>query len=330
MAISTPAPMPPGGRRWRTASRCMARVPISCRIIARPTRAIHTHLVPAGAFRGFGVPQSALAQEQLYDEIAEKLGLDPLEFRLRNALTPDQPTVCGQVLGAGLGYKECLVALAPHWKRARAEAEAFNASGISRFRRGAGIAGMWYGCGNTSMANPSTIRLGLKPDGRLALHQGAVDIGPGFQHRRHADLRRCSGCADRSVRSPECRYRPDARLRQDLGPRGRPSSPARPRFLSGKKLRQEILRIANAGDDARLVFGDGTIGIEEQGAEPRARSRPPAGAMPAAMCCRRKRASIRRPRRSTRTGRARPMRSMAPARISPRSRSIPISGWCGC
>src|SRR5712692_10403567 len=32
------------------------------------TRAVHTHLVPAGAFRGFGVPQMAIAQEQLYDE----------------------------------------------------------------------------------------------------------------------------------------------------------------------------------------------------------------------------------------------------------------------
>ena len=37
------------------------------------TRAIHTHLVPAGAFRGFGVPQSAIAQEQLYDELALRL-----------------------------------------------------------------------------------------------------------------------------------------------------------------------------------------------------------------------------------------------------------------
>ena len=50
------------------------------------TRAIHTHLVPAGAFRGFGVPQSAIAQEQLLDELAIKLDMDPLEFRILNAL----------------------------------------------------------------------------------------------------------------------------------------------------------------------------------------------------------------------------------------------------
>ena len=38
---------------------------------------------------------------------------------------------------------------------------------------------MWYGCGNTSLPNPSTVRVGLKADGRIALHQGAVDIGQG-------------------------------------------------------------------------------------------------------------------------------------------------------
>ena len=46
-------------------------------------------------------------------------------------------------------------------------------------RRGVGVAGMWYGCGNTSLPNPSTVRIGLKRDGRIALHQGAVDIGQG-------------------------------------------------------------------------------------------------------------------------------------------------------
>src|SRR5437764_15302383 len=49
------------------------------------TRAIHTHLVPAGAFRGFGVPQTAIAQEQVYDDLANRLGIDPLEFRIINA-----------------------------------------------------------------------------------------------------------------------------------------------------------------------------------------------------------------------------------------------------
>ena len=50
------------------------------------TRAVHTNIVPAGAFRGFGVPQAAIAQEQLYDDLADKVGMDRLEFRILNAL----------------------------------------------------------------------------------------------------------------------------------------------------------------------------------------------------------------------------------------------------
>jgi len=83
------------------------------------TRAIHTNLVPSGAFRGFGVPQSTLAQEQLFDEVADKLGIDRLEFRISNALQADQPTATGQVLGEGVGIRACFEALRPHWQASR-------------------------------------------------------------------------------------------------------------------------------------------------------------------------------------------------------------------
>ena len=62
---------------------------------------------------------------------------------------------------------------------ARAKSAEFNAGRLGPLRRGVGVAGMWYGCGNTSLPNPSTVRIGLKRDGRIALHQGAVDIGQG-------------------------------------------------------------------------------------------------------------------------------------------------------
>ena len=140
--------------------------------------AIHTNCVPSGAFRGFGVPQTVIAQEQLLDMLAEKAGLDPLEFRILNALTDETPTVTGQILGNGVGFRQCLEALRPHWQRARADAARHNIS-ANALRRGTGVAGMFYGCGNTSLPNPSTIRFGLKQTGRLSLHQGAVDIGQG-------------------------------------------------------------------------------------------------------------------------------------------------------
>ncbi|MGH6893714.1 MAG: molybdopterin cofactor-binding domain-containing protein, partial [Dongiaceae bacterium] len=48
------------------------------------SRAVMTNCVPAGAFRGFGVPQTVIAQEQLLDMLAGKIGLDALEFRIVN------------------------------------------------------------------------------------------------------------------------------------------------------------------------------------------------------------------------------------------------------
>jgi aldehyde oxidoreductase len=143
------------------------------------TRAVHTHLVPAGAFRGFGVPQGTIAQEQLYDMLAEKLAMDKLEFRILNALEDQDPTITGQVLGAGVGMRACFEALRPRWNQAHHETTAFNQKNGATLRRGVGIAGMWYGCGNTSLANPSTMRIGLQRNGRIAIHMGAVDIGQG-------------------------------------------------------------------------------------------------------------------------------------------------------
>lgn len=231
-------------------------------------RAVHTHLLPAGAFRGFGVPQAAIAQEQIYDELADRLGIDRLEFRILNALRADQPTVTGQVLSAGLGIRACLEAVRPHWRRAREEAIAANAGERRPYRRGVGVAGMWYGCGNTSLPNPSTIRLGLKPDGRLALHQGAVDIGQG------SDTVVTQICAD-ALGAPIERFdliSADTDLTPDCGK----TSASRQTFVTGKAaelagraLRRAILRLANAGADARIEFFNGAIIVADEGVEHR-------------------------------------------------------------
>ena len=140
-------------------------------------RAIHTHGPISGAFRGFGVPQAAIAQEIAYDDLALAGGWDRLEFRLRNAFRDGDRATFGQVL-ASTGIGECLAALKPQWDRLAAEVAAHNAvSGATR--RGIGVASCWYGCGNTGLPNPSTIRAGVTAAGRVVLHQGATDIGQG-------------------------------------------------------------------------------------------------------------------------------------------------------
>jgi aldehyde oxidoreductase len=231
-------------------------------------RAIHTHLVPAGAFRGFGVPQSAIAQEQLYDELALRLNIDPLEFRILNALGAGEPTVTGQIFADGMGFKACLEALRPHWLEARAAAVRHNAEARGPFKRGVGVAGMWYGCGNTSMSNPSTMRLGLKPNGRFALFQGAVDLGQG-SNTVIAQI-----CAD-ALGAPIDQIdlvSADTDITPDCGK----TSASRQTFVSGnaaalaaRAMRRELLRLANVGEDAKLRFEVGAVIIADAAGERR-------------------------------------------------------------
>ena len=141
-------------------------------------RAILTNGPTSGAFRGFGVPQIALAHEALMDELAAQAGLDPLEFRLKNALRVGDRTATGQVLQASAGLDQCLEALRPHWRRALEQVAAHNA-GDPVVRLGVGLGCMWYGCGNTGMSNPSTVRVTRSAEGQITLYNGAVDIGQG-------------------------------------------------------------------------------------------------------------------------------------------------------
>jgi aldehyde oxidoreductase len=230
------------------------------------TRAVHTNLVPAGAFRGFGVPQTAIAQEQAYDELANRLGMDRLEFRILNALTNETPTVTGQMLGAGVGIRACLEALRPRWKAALAEASDFNAVATGPLRRGVGVAGMWYGCGNTSLPNPSTMRVGLKADGRIALHQGAVDIGQGSNTIVTQICADALGapieqfdlvCGDTAI-TPDCGKTSASRQTLVTGKAAQ---------LAGIELRRAILRLAGCCDCTTLRFENGRVTVTEGGKE---------------------------------------------------------------
>lgn len=224
-------------------------------------RAIHTNGPIAGAFRGFGVPQATIMQETLYDELADKLGMDRLDFRLKNCLRNGSETVTGQRLESGVGIADCLEALRSHWQRAVRDAEAFNAgSGIKK--RGVGIASCWYGCGNTSLPNPSTIKVGISISGEVVLHQGAVDIGQG-SNTVIAQI-----CAD-ALGLPLEKLRlkgADTAITPDAGK----TSASRQTFVTGKAaekagraLREEILRFANVSQKASIALDGTSLSIRE-------------------------------------------------------------------
>ena len=138
------------------------------------SRMVYTHNHWAGAMRGFGVPQIALAHEGQMDGLASLLGMDPLEFRLRNCFQPGSTTATGQVLRDGVGIEACL-------RRLKKIYRAWNRRMVSdgRTLRGIGLGAMFYGIGNTGVSNPSSAQLELSPQGHLTLFTGAAEIGQG-------------------------------------------------------------------------------------------------------------------------------------------------------
>jgi aldehyde oxidoreductase len=225
------------------------------------SRAIYTSDTPAGAFRGFGVPQAAIAHEALMDELALSLGIDELEFRAINALRRGSTTATGQKLEGSTGLGLCLDALRPRWRELRAAAEAHNRR-AGTLRLGVGIGCMWYGIGNTSMSNPSTMKVGIAADGALTLYSGAVDIGQG------SNTIMTQICAD-ALRVPTAQLRlvaGDTDLTEDAGK----TSASRQTFVSGnaarfagEDLRRQILRIGEVGEDATIELGAGKITLRD-------------------------------------------------------------------
>lgn len=225
-------------------------------------RAYHTNGPVAGAFRGFGVPQAAIAQETLFDQLADAIGMDRLAFRLRNALDHGVPTVTGQVFEDGVGIKACLRALEPHWQRARFRRDQAQDSAHGMRRSGVGLACCWYGCGNTGLPNPSTMKLGLHRDGSVVLFQGAVDIGQG------------SSTVMTQIASDSLGLRIDHfRLESadtDRTPDAGKTSASRQTFISGNAarkagcaLRRALLRHGNASQTAGLDLTDGILTISD-------------------------------------------------------------------
>jgi CO/xanthine dehydrogenase Mo-binding subunit/aerobic-type carbon monoxide dehydrogenase small subunit (CoxS/CutS family) len=221
------------------------------------TRAVYTNAPVAGAFRGFGVPQSTIAHEALLDELADRARVDRLELRHRNALRPGDATATGQVLKASAGLAQCLDALRPRWQKALAEAESFNRR-AGTARRGAGIACMWYGIGNTVIANPSTMRVGLRPDGRVMFYNGAVDIGQGSSTILVQVLADALGLPMAAIDA----VMGDTDLTADAGK----TSASRQAFVSGnaariagERLRARMLALAEARPDGRLRLERGAL-----------------------------------------------------------------------
>lgn len=134
---------------------------------------VYTNRTPTGSLRGFGNPQATFAVEQCIEELSEKLGLDPLEVRLKNSTQPGETTTHGWKVSS-CGFSDCLkyVAKASDWSNRRKSKVPY---------RGLGMAGVTHVCGNRAVFNfdGSSAFIKVNEDGRVSVIIGEGDIGQG-------------------------------------------------------------------------------------------------------------------------------------------------------
>ncbi|MEM4154595.1 MAG: xanthine dehydrogenase family protein molybdopterin-binding subunit [Candidatus Caldarchaeum sp.] len=147
--------------------------------------AVYTNKVPAAAFNGFGNPEILFAAERQMDLLAEELDIDPLDFRLINALVRGSRTGTNQLLDHSVGVKELVknVGEKAGWYVKRGKAGRAVDGGRLY---GVGVGCGWHGCGTTGVkqdwAGAAVI---INPDGSITYRTGIVEIGQGT-HTGHA------------------------------------------------------------------------------------------------------------------------------------------------
>ncbi len=147
-------------------------------------RSVATNTVPCGAFRGFGSPQVIFAHESQMDRLAERLGIDRLEIRRRNALQIGDETATKQRLGESVGVLQTIeeAGRLAHWEERLRKVEAFNAASRDR-RRGLGISSVIYGVGLGGKApflDKAGAYMKLEADGSIGIAVGTVEMGQGL------------------------------------------------------------------------------------------------------------------------------------------------------
>jgi len=134
---------------------------------------VYTNNLTAGAFRGFGNPQVLFAAESHIDVLAEKLGIDPLELRLRNVLKTGSTTATGQVLVEPVSLQECLLKVADTMGRKMGQ---YSTQGP--WKRGRGIAAVYHGnsLGIEGLDKTSAV-VTCRPDGTFRVKVGFTEYG---------------------------------------------------------------------------------------------------------------------------------------------------------
>ena len=150
---------------------------------------VYTNQPSAGSYRALGAPQGHFALESLMDRVAGEMGIDPLDFRLKNHVGPegqpgeratplteivDSQPVEGGIPFSSNGLRECLErgAAAIGWREWRAH----RSDTLAAKKRGMGMSMFIYRGGP---GGRSTARMRLEQDGSVTLTTGVMDVGEG-------------------------------------------------------------------------------------------------------------------------------------------------------
>ncbi|PBC60735.1 aldehyde oxidase [Streptomyces sp. Tue6028] len=138
---------------------------------------VYTHTVPAGAFRGYGLGQVMFAVESAFDELARRLGLDPLEFKARNIIGPGEPMITPggeeeDLHIASYGLDQCVAVV----RRAQAQPPREPVPEGWLVGEGAALSMIATGPPGGHIADA---RAALLPDGTFDLAVGTAEFGNG-------------------------------------------------------------------------------------------------------------------------------------------------------
>ena len=203
--------------------------------------AMYTNNPPAGAFRGFGVFQSAFAVESMMDMLAEKLEMDPIELRRKNALRVGSITNTGQLLRNSVGLLDCIEQVENEMHRLSGD-EPFSsrpAAGTPHLRRAWGFAA---GYKNTGLGGGAPDKAGadveLYADGSFQVRTSSAELGQGLPTVLQL-------IAAEELNAPVDSVRV-LLMDTDLTPDGGPTTASRQTFVTGNAVRkaaQELLQL---------------------------------------------------------------------------------------
>jgi len=139
---------------------------------------VYTDNTYTGSLRGFGGPQAIFAIESQMEELARKLGMDPLEFRLKNMLVPGKRNATNAVMDASCGLPQCVekvVASSDYGRKA-----ALYSKQRGGLRRGLGIALLMHGNSLGPEGNDyGAVHMEILSDGTVSVGTGLTEYGTG-------------------------------------------------------------------------------------------------------------------------------------------------------